>query len=352
MMRQFLRLLVASSSRNLLFASASGLLLTGALATNIQPKRLLQTRTAENDSPQLEEKASKANALGVHLRVYQYHNCPFCSKVRAFLNYFGLSYELVEVNPLSKKQIDFSIYKKVPIVTFDHDGTVQLNDSSVITSFLQSYLLNPQKSFEELLNFYPSTVVVEGKTKGRELICPNKYQIMLPENAAKVDAEALHEERKWRQWVDDSFVHLISPNVYRNMSEALEAFKWFSEVSDWREVFPSWERLMIIYVGATAMYFVSKRLQQKHNLKSNVRESLYEGCNQWLDAIGPNRAFLGGDQPNLADIAMYGALASFEGCSAFRDLLENTPIANWFQVMKEQVENHAGVIRLLQASHA
>ena len=40
----------------------------------------------------------------------------------------------------------------------------------------------------------------------------------------------------------------------------------------------------------------------RHNLKDDVRQSLYDACNQWLKAIGPKRKFMGGDIPNLADL--------------------------------------------------
>uniref|UniRef100_A0A915IMU6 Uncharacterized protein n=1 Tax=Romanomermis culicivorax TaxID=13658 RepID=A0A915IMU6_ROMCU len=30
---------------------------------------------------------------------------------------------------------------------------------------------------------------------------------------------------------------------------------------------------------------------------------------------------MGGDSPNLADLAVYGAITSFEGCQAFRDIV-------------------------------
>ena len=36
------------------------------------------------------------------LKVYGYNGCPFCGKVRAFLNYYGFEYEDVEVNPITK----------------------------------------------------------------------------------------------------------------------------------------------------------------------------------------------------------------------------------------------------------
>ena len=51
--------------------------------------------------------------------LYQYQNCPFCGKVRAFLDYHGIKYNKVEVSPLWKGEISFSKYKKVPIVIAD-----------------------------------------------------------------------------------------------------------------------------------------------------------------------------------------------------------------------------------------
>lgn len=45
----------------------------------------------------------------------------------AFLDYHGIQYKVVEVNPTNKKEINWSHYKKVPIVTVDGE---QLVDSS------------------------------------------------------------------------------------------------------------------------------------------------------------------------------------------------------------------------------
>jgi len=45
----------------------------------------------------------------------------------AFLDYHGIQYKVVEVNPMNKKEINWSHYKKVPIVTVDGE---QLVDSS------------------------------------------------------------------------------------------------------------------------------------------------------------------------------------------------------------------------------
>ena len=62
------------------------------------------------------ESDTKKGVSDLTVTLYQYQNCPFCGKVRAFLDYHGIKYNKVEVSPLWKGEISFSKYKKVPIV--------------------------------------------------------------------------------------------------------------------------------------------------------------------------------------------------------------------------------------------
>ena len=63
------------------------------------------------------------------VRLYQYQTCPFCCKTRAFLDYYGIKYEVVEVNPLFRREIKFSKYRKVPFIVCGDD--VQVCDTDV-----------------------------------------------------------------------------------------------------------------------------------------------------------------------------------------------------------------------------
>ncbi len=47
--------------------------------------------------------------------------------VTAFLDYHDIPYKVVEVNPVGKKEIKWSDYKKVPVLVVDGE---QLNDST------------------------------------------------------------------------------------------------------------------------------------------------------------------------------------------------------------------------------
>lgn len=132
---------------------------------------------------------------------------------------------------------------------------------------------------------------------------------------------------KWRQWADDWLVHLISPNVYRTTGEALASFDYIVREGK----FGTYEGFFAKYVGAAAMFLISKRLKSRwvtheknvfalftvqrsclilfsffsrhrHNLQDDVRQDLYKAVNDWVAAIGKKRKFMGGDQPNLADL--------------------------------------------------
>ncbi|KAF2897934.1 hypothetical protein ILUMI_08242 [Ignelater luminosus] len=281
---------------------------------------------------------------GLKLTLYQYQTCPFCCKVRAFLDYYGISYDVIEVDPVLRQAIKWSPYKKVPILLAKvNEGYQPLNDSSMIISALSSYLQDSDKELHEVVKYYPYiTFMGEGGVVKSEIM--NRYFLMLDqrENSSRT-VDEIKEERQWRKWTDSVLVHMLSPNVYRTREEALQAFSWFSDVGEWEQHFPAWERYLMIYVGAFAMWMIGKRLKKRHNLKDDVRQSLYDECNYFAKAVRlKGTPFMGGNEPNLADLAVYGVLNSIEGCYAFKDLLNNSNIKTWYYSMKDVVQNHRG----------
>ncbi|XP_060065174.1 prostaglandin E synthase 2-like [Ylistrum balloti] len=299
---------------------------------NIQPSRQIRIPT---------------DKTGMKLVLYQYQTCPFCCKLRALLDYYGLSYDVVEVNSVLRSEIKWSQYKKVPILVFQAQGNeeqIQLNDSSVVMSILYTYLLDPTKTVNVIKSFYPQVEVFDEVKNKNVNDFLNKYAIMYQEDASDGrTTEQQMEERTWRTWTDKTLVHMLSPNVYRTPSEALQAFRYFSEVGEWENVFSFPMRMFVIYTGATAMYFLGKVLKKRYNLHNDVRVSLYNECDVWVKAVGRNRKFLGGDKPNLADLSVYGVLSSIEGCDAFKDTLERTKIKPWYNRMKNAVQRHEGI---------
>ncbi|KAG8193809.1 hypothetical protein JTE90_029543 [Oedothorax gibbosus] len=283
-----------------------------------------------------------ATNLGLELTLFQYQTCPFCCKVRAFLEFYGIPFKIVEVNPVMRQQLKFSKYRKVPIlIAQEKDSLYQLNDSSVIISLLGSFLVDVSGGLESMLKYYVPLVYTNDEGKEIEEVM-NKYFVMYGENAKRDGDETLKKEREWRKWADNDFVHILSPNIYRTFDEALQSFNYFSVVGEWGKNFSTLERLVVIYVGAAAMYLVGKKLKKKYRLKEDVRQSLYDYSRLWMKEVGSNRKFMGGNIPNLADLAVYGLLSSIEGCMAFQDLLDNTNIGPWYQNVKESVKKHDG----------
>lgn len=226
--------------------------------------------------------------------LYQYEACPFCNKVKAFLDYYDIPYKIVEVNPLMKKEIKWSEYKKVPILMVDGE---QMVDSSDIIDKL--------------------------------------YKKINPDVSTKSSGES--EEQKWRRWVDNHLVHVLSPNIYRSVSEAIESFDYITTQGN----FNFMERFSAKYVGAGAMYLISKKLKKRHNI-TDERASLYEAAETWVDAL-QGRDFLGGTKPNLADLAVFGVLKPIRYLRAGKDMVENTRIGDWYTRMEGAVGVSTGV---------
>ncbi|XP_074218424.1 prostaglandin E synthase 2 isoform X3 [Camelus bactrianus] len=197
----------------------------------------------------------------LQLTLYQYKTCPFCSKVRAFLDFHALPYQVVEVNPVRRAEIKFSSYRKVPIVLAQEGESLQqLNDSSVIISALKTYLVSGQP-LEDIITYYPPMKAVNDQGKEVTEFC-NKYWLMLDEKEAQR-----------------------------------------------------------MYGGKEA---------RTHHLRDDVREDLYEAANKWVAAVGKDRPFMGGQKPNLADLAVYGVLRVMEGLEAFDDMMRHTRIQPWY----------------------
>lgn len=105
--------------------------------------------------------------------------------MRAFLDYYGLPYEVIEVDPVLRQQTSWTTYKKVPILLAKVDGGYQqLNDSSMIISALKTYLYHQDLNLEEILTYYP---IVEFKDNKGDVQADifNKYFLMYQENVPK-----------------------------------------------------------------------------------------------------------------------------------------------------------------------
>lgn len=104
--------------------------------------------------------------------LYQYTPCPYCNKVKAALDYFKVPYQVVEVNPLTKKELKaITDYNKVPFALVK--GKHVRESTEIITEIQRQFV--PERSQED------------------------------------------DEEAKWREWIDASFVR-SSPQILIHIS--------------------------------------------------------------------------------------------------------------------------------------
>lgn len=253
--------------------------------------------------------------------------------MRAFLNYNRIPYDIVEVTAVRNTEIKWSLYDQLPIVVVENER-VQLNDSNLIISAIESYLRQPTKTFKNITKLYQS--IVEKDQKGHlNFTYPNRYAIVEASNADRLELvkeqdkskvnnqsksffarlfsrtptqpEVPNEnssivskksaadnefEQQWREWADNKFLHVIAPNIYPTLKQSLDTFQWFSKAGNWEEIFPWYQRVFFIYAGAVGMRLLATRLKKKYNLNDDVRLSLYECGEEWVNAVG-EKHFLG-----------------------------------------------------------
>lgn len=126
------------------------------------------------------------------LVLFQYQTCPFCCKVRAFLDSKGFSYSVVEVDAVLRQGLKWSPYKKVPtLLAKTKDGQyVQLTDSSVIISILATVLADPKADIGNLVKYYPKVTFVDDNGKKKEDVL-NKYFLMQEGDISKDKKELM-----------------------------------------------------------------------------------------------------------------------------------------------------------------
>ncbi len=220
-------------------------------------------------------------------KLYQYAACPFCSKVASLLAYKGVPYETVEVHPLKKKEITFSVdYKAVPIY-IDGQGR-QINDSTPIMRHID----------EE----FPTRRVF-GQT-----------------------AQEKENEERWLTWSED-YVQGLPTVVYGDLSSSLKSFSYVTRVGKFK-----WhEKLLIKYSGAFVMTLVAKKIKKRRSIEDPAA-FLRQKTGEWAAGL-QGRPFMGGDKPGAADIAVFGISRIVAPLAAGKIFRENPAFWDWLHRM-------------------
>ena len=246
-----------------------------------------------------------------------------------------IPYRTVEVSPLSKKELKWGNHRKVPVAVLDGDI---LQDSSLIISRLAAELEASQA---------PQQVQQQPQTSSNGSKSWVPWSKKDSQTAAQTDRPGppsissttqRGEETYWRQWVDARLVKVITVNIYGTAKEAFQTFDYISATGK----FNWFEAESARIAGAVMMWGISDKLKKKYGIEGNLREELYLCGDHWVEALG-DRDFMGGDQPNLADLAVFGVVKSVTGTDAFMDLMHHTNIGKWYERMMAEVATSSRV---------
>jgi len=217
------------------------------------------------------------------LKLYQFSACPFCWKVRVLLDYKRIPYETIEVHPYTKKELEFTDYKKVPVLV---DEESVITDSSNIIDYLN-----------------------------------NKYAISLADNS----------DEKWCTWVDDTLVHYFPPIIHKNFKTSFRTIKKITPPGQ-----SSWfKQFFTQTIGAAIMSKVAKKKAIKLGIIDPVAE-LKLAVEKWVDDGLNGNAFLGGNNPSIADLSVYGVFRSTEQLDIVTIACNHKPeFATWYAQCKQ-----------------
>ena len=271
--------------RSVLRVPARSLLPVAALTTAFQ----LTRQQSLSCAPKPPEKMPHLDIL-----IFQYNICPFCNRVKAYLDFLGLPYRTVEVNPIFKTEIEFvEEPRKVPVVVLDGDVT---RDSEKVIKRVNDALLAKGADPRFLANLSPP------------------------------------DTGKWMDWSAEQLAVKIYPNITRNFSESWQAFEYTSAVSTW----PWYQRYLNRVAGPVAMFFANGKIKKKYNI-IDERAELVATVKEWTVAVG-NKKFLHGDSITMPDIMVYGVLKSVKGFDTFNEIMQDQDLSAWYQRVDAEVE--------------
>jgi microsomal prostaglandin-E synthase 2 len=268
----------------------------GVAALGARSLALARVSTYAQAAPAPDAPARLAGAVALapapSIVLYQYETCPFCNKVRAYLDWRRIPYTVVEVDPLFKSALAFSAYKKVPLAVIDGAA---VGDSSAIIDAIERKL-HPQ--------------------------------------AAQGGGEEA-QAAPWRAWSDATLVKHLTVNIYRSWAESLQTFDYLTQRN-----FPPWSAAAAKYIGAAAMTLVAGKRRKELGIGAELgleRQAL-AGVLGELEAGLAGRPFLGGQRAGLGDVSIYGVMRAIKGLPTHTEAILSHPgAAAWCARMEAEV---------------
>ncbi len=207
------------------------------------------------------------------ITLYQFKSCPFCSKVRALLNFSKTPYEVVEVSPRGMKELEgITDHKKVPVLKDDDKVIVE---SAKIIEYI------------------------------------NQHYAKLP---------LTKDDTKWTDWVDNTLVHYLPPLIHPDFKTSYQHIKRISPSGNF----------LVPFFGALVMPKVARRMKEKHHIQNPKKEYL-TAIDYWVNEGLQGKPFYGGNEPSFVDCSVFGVLRSGHQLGVVKMAKEhNKEFAFWY----------------------
>eukprot|EP00566_Odontella_aurita_P016147 CAMPEP_0113534094 /NCGR_PEP_ID=MMETSP0015_2-20120614/4973_1 /TAXON_ID=2838 /ORGANISM="Odontella" /LENGTH=288 /DNA_ID=CAMNT_0000433227 /DNA_START=126 /DNA_END=992 /DNA_ORIENTATION=- /assembly_acc=CAM_ASM_000160 len=240
---------------------------------------------------------SMATAHAPSITLFQYNICPFCHKTKALLEYAGVQYSTVEVNPLTKQELKSlsGNYKKVPIAKID--GEIVNGSDKIIDMVLNQPTIS-------------KALAARWNEDGSENQCMSMEEFRSSESAIF-----------WKEYASDELAALLYPNICRSLSDSYQAFGYVRDVDS----FSPLQKVAIRGLGSLAMYFAASKVKSKRGI-IDERKALEQCLTEWEEKglkNGFNLFSSGKSAPNIGDVSMFGTLQSIDGLQAHSEVISN-----------------------------
>ena len=218
------------------------------------------------------------------------------------LDFTRTRYSAVEVNPLTKAQLKWSEFSKVPVAVFGSDGRAMNESSRIVEALL------------DRLHHAPMAV----------------------DKAAFSSAGA----KQWSDWSVDELAVYMYPNMTRSWSECTTTLQYCEGAKG----FSSMDKFLIRNVGAFGMSMAHGKIKQKYGIEDE-RTELFEKVDAWTAELaasdGPFRS--GTDVPDMADVSVYGVLRAAAGLPLYAEIAQRggAGVQAWLEAMDEATSHPA-----------
>ena len=181
----------------------------------------------------------------------------------------------------------------------------------------------------------PRTVVDGAEVQPQDMVA-----MVTAAGATRAGAAAAMEESHWVKEVDEKLIPYVFVNVFRSPDESAQAMAVAVKRGDYNAVLATMLTRLGYFYNYSSAKLAKRQFDPPLTAHTGERIKIIELLNAWHAAIG-SRPALGGAEPNMADFAVFGALASLEGLDTHQEVMAQAKVAAWYKRMADAIAQRA-----------